>query len=101
MLVQVFHLLALSEAWIGRCRTTVARSLSSCLAIVHFYQALIEIATFLEVINFIDESVHVLLSDLNDAWFLQRHFNASKAGCAWSCKAGPGTPRACDDRGRT
>ena len=99
MLIQVLHLLPLSEAWIGRCRTAVALSL--CLAIVHFCQALIEIATFLEVINFIDESVHVLLSDLNDAWLLERHFNASKASCAWSSEAGPGASSARDDRGRT
>ena len=44
--------------------------------IAYFEQALVIVATFFEVVYFVDQSVYIVLSYLNDAWLLKGHFNA-------------------------
>lgn len=55
--------------------------------IADFEKALIIVATFFVCLNFIDQSVNVVLRDLDDLWFFQWHFDATKASCARACKA--------------
>ena len=57
------------------------------LGIGDFEKALVEVASFLEVVDFVDECVHVLLGDLDNARFRLWLFYALQASRARSCKA--------------
>ena len=79
MLVQILHVLLVKCVRVGGSRGRLEIATSRLMSVSHiadFEQALIIVATLFVCLNFIDQSVHIVLCDLDNPRLFQWHFHA-------------------------